>query len=65
MIVEITASLVDAAGNLAEIERLRGYDAIQPAAALEVGTDLLTSTDSNPCASADRRGLQAFNPIDG
>lgn len=63
-IVEITEGLVDAAGDLAEQERLRGYDAIHLAAALQVGADLLTSADSDLCAAAGRRGLHVANPID-
>jgi hypothetical protein len=63
-IVEITGDLVDAAGDLAEQEGLRGYDAIHLAAALEIGADLLTSADSDLCAAAGRRGLHVANPID-
>ncbi len=63
-IVEITEGLVDAAGDLAEQERLRGYDAIHLAAALQIGADLLTSADSDLCAAATRRGLHVANPID-
>lgn len=64
-IVEITEGLVDLAGDLAEQERLRGYDAIHLAAALQIGADLLTSADSDLCAAATRRGLHVANPIDG
>ncbi|MEX1008960.1 MAG: type II toxin-antitoxin system VapC family toxin [Acidimicrobiia bacterium] len=63
-IVEITAELVDAAGDLAEQEGLRGYDAIHLAAALQLGADLLTSADSDLCGAAGRRGLHVANPID-
>ena len=63
-ILEITEDLVDAAGDLAEQERLRGYDAIHLAAALEVGADLLTSAGSDLCAAAGRRGLHVANPIE-
>jgi len=64
-IVEITEGLVDLAGDLAEQERLRDYDAIHLAAALQIGADLLTSADSDLCAAATRRGLHVANPIDG
>jgi predicted nucleic acid-binding protein len=63
-IVDITEGLADAAGDLAEQEGLRGYDAIHLAAALEIGADLLTSADSDLCAAAGRRGLHVANPID-
>jgi len=63
-IVEITEGLVDLAGDLAEQERLRDYDAIHLAAALQIGADLLTSADSDLCAAATRRGLHVANPID-
>ena len=63
-IVEITEGLVDTAGDLAEQEGLRGYDAVHLAAALQIGADLLTSADSELCAAAGRRGLHVANPID-
>jgi predicted nucleic acid-binding protein len=63
-IVDMTEGLADAAGDLAEQEGLRGYDAIHLAAALEIGADLLTSADSDLCAAAGRRGLHVANPID-
>ena len=63
-IVEITEGLLDAAGDLAEQEGLRGYDAVHLAAALQIGADLLTSADSDLCAAAGRRGLHVANPID-
>lgn len=63
-IVEITEGLVGAAGDLAEDEGLRGYDAIHLAAALQIGADLLTSADTDLCAAAARRGLHVANPID-
>lgn len=63
-IVEITEDLVDTAGDLAEHEELRGYDAVHLAAALQIGAGLLTSADSDLCAAAGRRGLHVANPID-
>lgn len=63
-IVEVTKGLVEEAGDLAEQESLRGYDAIHLAAALQVGADLLTSADSDLCVSARRRGLHVANPIE-
>ena len=54
-IVEITEGLVDEAGDLAEQEGLRGYDAIHLAAALQIGADLLTSADSVLCRGRSSR----------
>lgn len=61
--VQITPELVDAAGDLAESEGLRGYDAVHLAAALEVTADVLCSSDIELCAAALRRGLAVANPI--
>ena len=63
-VVEITEALAAEAGDLADQEGLRGYDAIHLAAALRVGADLLTSADADLCAAATRRGLHVANPID-
>ncbi len=70
-IVEVTESLVDAAMTLAERYGLRGYDAIQLAAALELqaartasGLSFLTfvcaDTDLNTAAATE--GLAVENP---
>jgi len=63
-IVEVTGELVEAAADLAEEEALRGYDAVHLAAALEVGAQVLTTSDSSLCAAAARRGLHVANPLD-
>lgn len=63
-IVEITEDLVSRAAELAERERLRGYDAIHLAAALLVGADVLASADVGLCAAAARHGLSVANPND-
>jgi predicted nucleic acid-binding protein len=63
-VIEVTEGLVDSAGDLAEQERLRGYDAIHLAAALEIGADLLTSADADLCAAGRRLGMHVANPVD-
>ncbi len=62
-IVEVTVELVAVAADLAEEEALRGYDAVHLAAALEVGAQILTTSDSALCAAAVRRGLHVANPL--
>lgn len=62
-IVEITVELVAVAADLAEEEALRGYDAVHLAAALEVGAQILTTSDSALCDAAGRRGLHVSNPL--
>ena len=70
-IVEVTESLVGTAMTLAERYGLRGYDAVQLAAALELGAALAASGLVAPtfvCADADlntaaaAEGLPADNP---
>lgn len=63
-IVEVTEVLVAEAADLAEQESLRGYDAVQLAAALLVEAEVLTSADAALCDAAERRGLHVANPLD-
>jgi predicted nucleic acid-binding protein len=62
--VEITEDLASAAGDVAEAEELRGYDAMHLAVALAVGATVFTSADAALCEAAHRRGLHVANPID-
>jgi predicted nucleic acid-binding protein len=62
-LVEVTTDLIDAASELAEAERLRGYDAMHLAAAL-LATEVMASADHDLCAAAARRGLAVANPVD-
>lgn len=62
-LVEVTAELITEAGDLAETEALRGYDAVHLAAAIRVGASVLTSTDSALCDAAAQRGLHVANPL--
>ena len=62
-LVKITEQLLLEAAELAEIEALRGYDAVHLAAALTTGALVLTSADDALCEAAARRGLHISNPL--
>lgn len=62
-LVEVTESLVDSAGLIAESDRLHGYDAVHLAAALATKAEVLTSADSDLCLAAQRHGLHVANPL--
>lgn len=63
-LAEISDELVRSAGDLAEHEALRGYDAVHLAAALFVRVDVLASADVDLCSAAARRGLHVANPTE-
>lgn len=65
MIVEVTTQLVTSAGDLAESQSLRGYDAVHLAAALIVESSIFASADANLCLAAERHGLHIANPLNG
>jgi hypothetical protein len=65
MIVDTDRALITLAGELAEEEALRGYDAVHLATALTVRVTIFTSADSALCAAAGRRGLHVANPLVG
>jgi predicted nucleic acid-binding protein len=65
LIVDVSGPLVEAAAELAEVEGLRGYDAVHLAAALFVGAEVITSADHALCAAAERRRLHVANPLGG
>lgn len=66
VIVEVSAGLVAQAARLARKHALRGYDAVQLAAALEVHSQIptltLLSADSNLNSAAMAEGLTTDNP---
>jgi uncharacterized protein len=62
-VVAVTADLVNAAGNLAEAEKLRGYDAVHLAASLASNSAVLASADDRLLAAAERNGLSISNPL--
>jgi uncharacterized protein len=63
-IVPVTDELVASAGELADAEGLRGYDAVHLAAALTIEATVLSSADAALCAAASRRGLYIANPLE-
>lgn len=62
-VVAVTAELVRAAGDLAERERLRGYDAVHLAASLAASSAVFASADDRLLAAAERNGLSISNPL--
>lgn len=64
-LIEVTAELVETAAQLAEIEALRGYDAVHLAAAVLVDTTVFTSADAALCDAAQRQGMHTANPLAG
>jgi predicted nucleic acid-binding protein len=62
-IVSVTDELLVAAAELADLESLRGYDAVHLAAALTIEATVFSSADTNLCAAASRRALHVANPL--
>ncbi|MFN7150683.1 MAG: type II toxin-antitoxin system VapC family toxin [Microthrixaceae bacterium] len=62
-LVQVTAELVDDASELADVEQLRGYDAVHLAGALLVTADVMASADDDLCVAAGNRGLLVANPL--
>lgn len=60
-VVAVTDQLVVSAADVAEIDGLRGCDAVHLAAALEIGATVLASADTALCGAAARRGLHTAN----
>lgn len=62
-VVPVTTALVLAAGDLAEVEGLRGYDAVHLAAALAGQANVVAATsDLQLLAAAQRHQLDVSNP---
>lgn len=62
-LMPVTDDLVSAAAEIADVEGLRGYDAVHLAAALEIGATVLSSADTALCQAAGRRGVHVANPL--
>jgi uncharacterized protein len=60
--VPIEWPIVLNASELAESDRLRGYDAVHLACALNSGAEIFASADGDLCAAARRHGMHVFNP---
>lgn len=64
-LVDVGEDLIAAAADVAEVDGLRGYDAVHLAGALLVGAEILTSADSALCEAASGRGLHVADPTGG
>jgi len=60
--VPLTATLVATAGDTAEQNSLRAYDAIHLAAALQAGATVMATADNQLLAAAARNGLDTADP---
>ena len=61
-VVVVTTALIRSGGDLAERERLRGYDAVHLAAAIASGAAVFASADDRLLAAARRQRLATSNP---
>jgi predicted nucleic acid-binding protein len=61
-VVVVDASLIRHAGELAEEEALRGYDAVHLAAAITGGVAVVATADHDLAVAALRRGLAIAGP---
>ncbi len=62
--VAVGTELIRAAGDLAESEKLRGYDAVHLASAVAARATVFASADDRLVAAARHRGLGTSNPLD-
>lgn len=63
-VVVVNTALVRSAGELAEREKLRGYDAVHLAASLTSGAAVFASSDDRLLAAARRHKLATSNPLE-
>ena len=61
-VVVVTTALIRSAGDLAESERLRSYDAVHLAAAIASGATVFASADDRLLTAARRHRLATSNP---
>lgn len=61
-VVPVSSSLAARAGELAEQEGLRGYDAVHLAAAVAVGVDVVASADQQLLTAARRNHIDTADP---
>jgi uncharacterized protein len=62
-VVVVNTVLIRSAGDLAESEKLRGYDAVHLAAGIASGATVFASADDRLLAAARRHRLGTSNPI--
>jgi predicted nucleic acid-binding protein len=61
-VIPITSQLVLAAGDIAEVEALRGYDAVHLAAAVAAEATVVATADLQLLTAAQRRHFDVANP---
>jgi predicted nucleic acid-binding protein len=59
--IEVDRALLARAGDIAEAQGLRGFDAVQLTSAIVSGCDLFASADRELCAAAGRVQLQVVD----
>jgi predicted nucleic acid-binding protein len=62
-VVPVTTDLIVAAGDLAEAEALRGYDAVHLAAAISAEATVFAAADDRLLVAARRRRFDVSNPL--
>jgi uncharacterized protein len=62
-VVVVGTAVVRSAGDLAESDKLRGYDAIHLAAALAASVTVFATADDRLLDAARRHGLSTSNPL--
>lgn len=62
-VVPVTTELVLAVGDLAQVEGLRGYDAVHLAAAIAAKVTVVATADAKLLAAARRRRFDVANPL--
>jgi predicted nucleic acid-binding protein len=62
-VVPVTTEVVVTAGDLAEVEGLRGYDAVHLAAAIAAKVTVVATADDELLAAARRRRFDIANPL--
>jgi predicted nucleic acid-binding protein len=60
-VVEVSEPVVEDAGDLAEQEALRGYDAVHLASALRAAVDVLITADAEMIRAARAHGLKVID----
>jgi uncharacterized protein len=61
-VVRVSSAIVRSAGDLAESDKLRGYDAVHLAAAFTASATVFASADDRLLDAARRHGLATSNP---
>jgi len=61
-VLAVDTALVRAAGDIAELDGLRGYDAVHLAAAVAVGATVVASADRQLIGAARNRGFGVAQP---